>query len=286
MKLRARKVELEYVLDEGLALTEGVVPAVSSPAALVGIAEKGAVSLKLTLETEGGHSAMPPRHTSAGILSAGVSRLETDPFPAELRGPARHMFEALAPEMSFPMRVLFSNLWIFRPLVERQLAAKVSTNATIPTTTAVTMLESGVKRNVLPKRATAVVDFRILPGETVDGVVDRVRESLDNPDIEIRTLPGARDPSPVSDTDSESYRTLERTIREVFPGAVVAPGLVIGGTDSRHFVDLSRNVYRFVPLRVGPEDLGRFHGTDERISLDNLVSVVEFYVQLIRNSDH
>jgi carboxypeptidase PM20D1 len=282
--LRSRNVELLYVLDEGLALTEGVIPGVSSPAALVGIAEKGAVSLMLTVATEGGHSAMPPPHSAAGILAGAVSKLESRPFPASLQGPARLMFETLAPEMSFPMRALFSNLWLFGPLVESRLAAVVSTNAAIRTTTAVTVLESGIRENVLPKRASAIVNYRILPGETVEGVIERVRSTVGDPRIQIEALPGGRDPSPVSRIDSESYSLLARTIREVFPDAVVAPGLVIGGTDSRHFTDLCESVYRFVPIRVGPDDLGRIHGVDERVSLVNQAEFVRFYDRLIRNT--
>jgi carboxypeptidase PM20D1 len=186
--------------------------------------------------------------------------------------------------MSLPLRVLFSNLWLFGPLIEGRLAARVSTNATIRTTTAVTMLESGIQDNVIPSRAIAVANFRILPGESVEGVIDRVERIVGSPDLRVDLRAGAREPSPISDTGSESFAIVARTIREVFPGTVVAPALVLGGTDSRHFTRLSENVYRFVPLRVGPDDLGRIHGTDERISMENLEQMVQFYVQLIRNS--
>jgi carboxypeptidase PM20D1 len=146
------------------------------------------------------------------------------------------------------------------------------------------MLESGVQDNVIPSRAKAVVNFRILPGDSVQGVVDRVKAITGSPDLRVELRPDSREPSPVSDVESGSFATVAGTIREVFPGTVVAPALVLGGTDSRHFARLSENVYRFVPLRVGPDDLGRIHGTDERISLENLEQMVQFYVQLIRNS--
>jgi carboxypeptidase PM20D1 len=282
--LESRDVRLHYVLDEGMAITEGIVPGVSAPAALIGIAEKGSATVELIVETGGGHSAMPPTHPAAGILGSAVSRLEADPFPSELRGPAREMFTFLAPEMNLPLRVLFTNLWLFNPLIESQLAAKVSTNASIRTTTAVTILESGVQANVIPSRARALVNFRILPGDSVQGVLDRVEAIAGGGELRVELRPDAREPSPVSDVASESFRTVAGTIREVFPATVVAPALVLGGTDSRHFTRLSENVYRFVPLRVGPDDLGRIHGTDERISLENLEQMVRFYVQLIRNS--
>jgi len=282
--LESRGVRFEYVLDEGMAITEGIIPGVSAPVALIGIAEKGYATLELIVETEGGHSAMPPTHTAAGLLASAASRLEDDPFPSELRGPVREMFRFLAPEMSLHLRVLFSNLWLFDPLIESRLAARTSTNAAIRTTTAVTMLESGIQDNVIPSRAKAVVNFRILPGDSVQGVVDRVKAITGSLDLRVELRPDSREPSPVSDVESGSFATVAATIREVFPGTVVAPALVLGGTDSRHFVPLSENVYRFVPLRVGPDDLGRIHGTDERISLENLEQMVQFYVQLIRNS--
>jgi len=282
--LESRGVRLQYVLDEGMAITEGIVPGVSAPAALVCIAEKGAATVELIVETGGGHSAMPPTHTAAGLLGSAVARLEADPFPSELRGPAREMFICLAPEMSFPLRVLFANLWLFDPLIESQLAARVSTNATIRTTTAVTILKSGVQANVIPSRARALVNFRILPGDSVQGVLARVEAIAGGPNLRVELRSDSREPSPVSDVESESFKTIAGTIREIFPGTVVAPALVLGGTDSRHFTRLAENVYRFVPLRVGPDDLGRIHGTDERVSLENLEQMVQFYVQLIRNS--
>jgi len=269
------------VLDEGMAVTEGIVPGIRAPVALIGVAEKGEVSLALTLETESGHSAMPEPHTAAGLLGRAVGRLEAHRLPARLRGPGEAMFRALAPEMAFPMRAAFANLWLTRRLIEGQLERAPATNALIRTTTAVTLLRSGVQANVIPRRARALVDFRILPGDTVEGIVAHVRRTVADDRIRIDPVGTPRAPSPVSPTEAPGFRLLAGTIRREFPGSVVAPGLVLGGTDSRHFTDLTDAVYRFTPVRVGPGDLERFHGVNERIPVQDYAGAIRFYMAFL-----
>jgi carboxypeptidase PM20D1 len=276
-------VELELVLDEGGVVTDGV-PGIGRSVAVVGIAEKGFISVELVVRTEGGHSSMPPSQTAVGILSAAIRELETHPVPGGIRGATEAMFEYLAPEMPFSRRLFIANRWLFGPLIERQFGASPEGNAMLRTTTAATIFQAGVKDNVLPASARAVVNFRILPGDSTESVVEHVRRTVDDPRVEVNPLRG-RNPSPVSDLESEAFTRLQRTIGQVFPHTIVAPYLVVGGTDSRYYVDLSSNVYRFGPLEVGRGDYTRVHGTDERIPVAGLADMVRFYVQLIRNSD-
>lgn len=278
--LRRDGVQPLFTLDEGMTVLDGVIDGVDPPVAVIGIAEKGYVSLELSARSEGGHSSMPPPITAAGRVAAAVTRLQEQPFPARLEGPARAMFEHLGPEMNQPERTVMANLWLLSPVLERVLTKKNTTNALLRTTTAPTMLEGSPKDNVLPQRATAVVNFRILPGDTIESVEERVRGIVADDAIAIRVQPGATNPSPVSPTDGEAWTALSRVIRGVFPEAVVAPGLVVGATDGRHYADLGP-VYRFAPFVVTPEDIPRFHGTDERISVDGLASAIVFYRQLI-----
>ncbi len=283
-RLHSRGVEADYVLDEGGAVTQGVVPGVAAPVALVGIAEKGSVSVELVVNAEGGHSSSPPPHTAAGLLSTAVHQVEHHQMPVELRGASLRFFESVGPEMPFVYRMLFANLWLFGGLVERQLVATPATNATVRTTTAATMLEGGVKENVLPTTARAVVNFRILPGDSVQGVIEHVRRAVNDPRVGIRPLDGSREPSPESPVDVPSFALLQRTIRAVFPNAVVAPYLTIGGTDARGYAPLTKNIYRFTPVIADYSDLVRIHGTNERLSLENYERSVQFFVQLIKNS--
>jgi carboxypeptidase PM20D1 len=284
--LRERGVTLESVLDEGGMMLTGTVPGVKAPVAVVGVAEKGMVSVELVAEGEGGHSSMPPRQTAVGVLSRAVARLEEEPMPADLRGGSRALFDFVGPEMPLGMRLVFANLWLFEPLVVRQLSAQPSTNAAVRTTTAATMFEGSVKDNVLPARARAVVNFRILPGDSVEGVLAHVRRVVDDPRVKVSAQGFMSEPSPVSRTDSEAWGVLQRSIRQVFPETLVAPYLMVGATDARYFTGLSDSVYRFMPLHLERADLARLHGKDERISVQGYAGAVRFYAQYLRNATH
>jgi len=281
--LKQRGVKLDFVLDEGLLITEGVMPGLAKPAALIGIAEKGYLSVVLKVPATPGHSSMPPPKGQSAIamMAAAIKRIDDDQLPGGIKGIAREMFETLAPEMPGMQRVALSNLWLFGPLVERQLAQGASTNAMLRTTTAPTVFNAGNKDNVLPGSAEATVNFRLLPGDSQAGVLAHVKQAVNDARFELYALPGAAEPSKVAPTASESYRLLNRTVREVFPGTLVAPGLMIGATDSRHFEAISEHIYRFSPVRAGPQDLARFHGTNERISTANLAELVRFYHRLV-----
>lgn len=281
--LAERKVSLDFVIDEGLLITEGVLPGLKPPAAIVGIAEKGYLSVGLRVAAPPGHSSIPPPEGTSTIamMSAALTRLEGNQFPAAMSGVAREMFETVAPEMSGFSRVALSNLWLFGPIVKKQLEAGASTNAMLRTTTALTIVNAGNKENVLPGVADATVNFRLLPGDTRDGVMAHVKQTVGNERFELKMLPGATEPSKVAPTDSASYRLIERTVRELFPGTIVAPGLMVGGTDSQHFENVSDHIYKFSPVRAKPEDLPRFHGTNERITAANLAELIRFYHRLV-----
>ncbi|WP_431509032.1 M20 family peptidase [Variovorax sp. DAIF25] len=282
--LKSRGVKLDWVLDEGLLVLDGVLPGLSKPAALIGLAEKGYATFFLSLDTAPGHSSMPPAHSAIGSMSAALARLEANPMPGGIQGVAGQMFGTLAPEMSGINRVMLSNLWLTAPLVEGQLQKSPSSNAMLRTTTALTIVRAGNKDNVLPGRAEAAVNFRVLPGDTIDSVEAHLRKQLGNEEIKIKRYPGNSEASPVSPTDSAGYRTIERSVRQSFPDAIVAPGLMTAATDSRHFSILSDAVFRFSPFRMKNEDLARFHGTNERLAISNYGEMIGFYHQLLRNT--
>jgi carboxypeptidase PM20D1 len=284
--LAARHLRFDYVLDEGMLVTQAILTGLAPPAALIGVAEKGYATIKLEVTAAPGHSSMPPRHTAIGTLSAALARLERAQLPATLQGVTRDMFDAIAPEMGGVNRVVLSNLWLFAPLLERQLAQTPSTNALLRTTTALTVVHAGNKENVLPGNAKALVNFRLRPGDSVAGVLAHARNVVADDAISLSVEPGASEPSPVSPSAAPQFALLARTAREVFPGAIVAPALVLGATDARHYAALSENVYRFSPVRAGPSDLARFHGTNERISVSNYAEMIRFYHQLLKNGDH
>lgn len=282
--LQSRGVRLDFVVDEGLLITEGVLKGLDRPAALIGTAEKGYLTLALSATATPGHSSMPPPNTAIGMLSTALARLEDRQMPAAIRGVAAEMFDTIAPEMSGANRVLLSNLWLFGPLVKRQLEQGGSTNAMLRTTTALTVVQAGNKENVLPGKADALVNFRILPGDTIDGVTAHVKAAAANEAISVAPSGHANGPTPISPSAAPSYRLIARTVRELFPGTVVAPGLMIAATDSRHMAPIADAIYRFSPVRARSEDLPRFHGTNERISVANHAELIRFYHRLLLNA--
>jgi carboxypeptidase PM20D1 len=284
--LQSRGVKLDFVVDEGLLITEGVLPGLDKPAALVGVAEKGSMTVMLHATAPPGHSSMPPPAGSGAIamMATALKRLDDHQLPAGIRGVPREMFDTLAPEMHGFGRVALLNLWLFGPLVQAQLEKGQSTAAMLRTTTALTVFNAGNQHNVLPGSAEAAVNYRLLPGDTEQSVLQHVREVVGDDRIQLKPLGENYDPPPPSPTSAASFQLINRTLRSVFPGTLVAPGLMIGGTDSRHFSAISSHIYRFSPMRAGPQDLPRFHGTNERISTANLAEMVRFYHQLLRNA--
>ncbi len=282
--LKSRGVRLDWVLDEGLLVTEGVLSGIDKPVALIGVAEKGYGTFFLSVDTVPGHASMPPSRSAIGTLSAALAKLEAHPMPASLKGVAADMFGALAPEMHGVNRVLLSNLWLFGPLVERQLEKGASTNAMLRSTTALTIVRAGNKDNVLPGRAEAAVNFRILPGDSLAKVEQHIRRTIANEAIAIKAYPGNAEPTPVASSSNASYGIVQQSVQQAFPEALVVPGLYIAASDSRHFIDVADSIYRFSPIRATHEDLKRFHGSNERLSIANYAEMIRFYHQLLRNT--
>ena len=280
--LKRRGVELEMVLDEGGVIGEGLIPGVTGPVALVGIAEKGFLTIELSTTAAGGHSSLPSHESAVGILSRAVARLEEQQMPSRMEGPSRQLFDRIGPELPFFQRAVFANLWLTGPLVLRRLEENPATNAMVRTTTAPTIFQAGTKDNVLPSYARAVVNFRILPGDSVATVVEHVRSVIGDDRVQVMTAGRfSAEPSPISSSESDSFRTLERAIRGVSPDVVVAPYLVVVVTDARYYSGLSRNVFRFLPLRLTSQDLERMHGIDERLGIPEYEAAVRTYRQLV-----
>jgi carboxypeptidase PM20D1 len=282
--LASRGVKFDFVIDEGLLITDGLVKGLDKPAALIGLAEKGYATLVLHAEATPGHSSMPPCDTAIGMMAAALARLEDHRLPPQIRGTVKEMFDTLAPEMSGLNRVALSNLWLFKPLLLREFVKTGPTEATVRTTTALTIFNAGDKDNVLPGHAEATVNFRLIPGDTQTSVTEHVRETIKNDRITIKPFPGNTDPPPVTATASPSYQMLNRTIREIFPDVIVAPGLMVAATDSRHYVGVTDKIFRFSPVRATGEDLKRFHGTNERLSIEGYADMIRFYRRLLENA--
>uniref|UniRef100_A0A672JF68 Peptidase M20 dimerisation domain-containing protein n=1 Tax=Salarias fasciatus TaxID=181472 RepID=A0A672JF68_SALFA len=285
--LEQRGVRLLFVLDEGLAILDGILDGLEGPAALIGISEKGQATVKLSVSTVPSHSSIPPRETSIGILAAAVKRLEENPMPRLFgMGPEKAMFEHLAHKFKLPMKFIMSNLWLFSPLIGRILERRPDSNAFVRTTTAVTMFNAGVKVNVIPPYAEAFVNLRIHSAQSLQEVLDLVRTTVADERVKMELSDGF-DPLPVSSSDEKAFgfQVIKKTLLDMFPGVTVAPGICIGNTDSRHFRNLTNDIYRFSALWFKPGDPQRFHGINERISKKNYEDIVQFFFSLIQNFD-
>ena len=284
--LKSRGVRLAFLEDEGGFLARGMIPGVKAPVAMIGTSEKGYLSLELTVETPGGHSSVPPKESSIGILAGAVRKVEQHPMPAHVHGPVGEFLEYAGGSSSFPMRAVYKNMWLFGPVMQKALESSPDSNATLRTTTAATIFQAGTKDNVMPSQARAVMNFRLLPGDTVASVTEYVRQTIADRRVIIHPLPGdpPAEPSARSPADSQNFKLLQKTLAQVYPEAVVAPFVFVGATDTKHYAYLTNDIYRFAPMVLESDDIGRIHGTNERIGVDSFVRMINFYRQLIRNA--
>jgi carboxypeptidase PM20D1 len=277
--LKSRGVQAEFVLDEGLVVVADF-PLLGRPVALVGIAEKGYGTLRITAPAKGGHSSTPPPETGVEVLAKAVLAITSRPFPLRFDGPAADMVRTLAPDTSPVVKLAVANEWLFEPLLVRQIAATPAGAASLHTTIAPTMLRGSPKENVLPQDAAGWINYRIAPGHSADEVLRHATDATRGLGVNIEWVQPPYDPSPVSSVSSAGYRIIAATAAD--GGRLpVAPGLVNATTDSRYFVDVAQDVYRFQPLVASLREIEMIHGTNEHLTLDNLRRMAEFYAQVI-----
>ncbi|WP_309090494.1 M20 family peptidase [Phenylobacterium sp.] len=278
--LKARGVSAEFVLDEGLVILKDN-PITGGKLAVIGTAEKGYATLKITARAAGGHSSAPPKD-SGGVatLARAVTAIVDDQFPMAFRGPGADMLKAVAPEAGFPVKMAVANEWLFRPLLIGQVGATPPGAALLHTTIAPTMLKGSPKENVLPQDATAWINYRIAPGDTPDTVMSRAKSAVGDLPVTLAWNTPPASPSAVSSTSSRAWQVVSATAGAV-SGAPVAPSLVTAATDSRWMQPAARDIYRFQPVELALADVQLIHGTNEHLTLRNLEKMVQFYGRLI-----
>ena len=283
---KRRGIQPEMVLDEGFFIIEDSPFTAGGTLGIIGVAEKGYVTLQLVSEAAGGHSSSPPRGSANVQLAKAILALERNQMPADLsQSPTKEMFEVAGPHMPFASRLAFANQWAMKGTIEGVANSQATLNSLIRTTTAPTMLSGSIKENVLPQNSIATVNFRIHPSDTVDSVVAHVERAI--ADIEgVSVLKpeggvGGNNASPVSPMDNRSYAVLNAVAARAGDGAPVAPGLLIAATDSRYMHAVSESVYKFQPSLVSMDELTGFHGTNERQKVENVRRLAEGYAQIM-----
>lgn len=288
--LEARGVRLALLLDEGGSVTTSTLPGIESPVAMIGVTEKGHLSLKLKATTKPGHASTPSTPTAIGALSLAIATLENNPFPQHL-DMVEFMMSFVGAELPFMDRLMLANTWLFGGAVKRKLSQNPSTDANTRTTIAPTILRAGSAENVLPATAEGLINLRIFPGETVRETYERIYDLVADQTLEVlpahgETLEGDHtwEPTEISDIDSPQFRLLTRLAQSAYPEALVAPFMMNGATDSRHYSKLSHFIFRFSPILLSQEDQDTVHGVDERLSFENAARMVSFMQALIRTA--
>lgn len=280
--LKSRGIKAQFVLDEGMVVVADH-PVTGGPAAIIGTAEKGYATLKVTAPAIGGHSSAPPPETGVATLSRAVLAITDKPFPMTFSGPGADMLKALAPHASPTVKMAAANTWLFSPLLVKVTAKTPAGAAMLHTTIAPTMLKGSPKENVLPQDATAWINYRIAPGDTSAKVMAQAKSAVGDLPVELTWTKTPDEPSKVSSTTSDSWRTLAG-LAAVESQAPVTPGLVTAGTDSRYLASVADDVYRFQPLVLKVEETKMIHGTDEHVSLANVERMVRFYQRLVETA--
>ncbi len=282
--LQKRGVKPAFVLDEGGAIVEGVFPGVKKSAALIGIAEKGSISVDVTATAKGGHASAPPPRQSMATLSRAIGRLAAKPMPFALTKPARELFDVMGRHSSFAFKLIFANLWCFAPLLN--LICRMSggeLNALVRTTCAFTRAKAAEAYNVLPTQATAGLNLRIICGETVEQVKRRLETAIGDDAVKVEVVQGTG-PSEVSATYDDAWNRLDSAIRQTYPGVLVAPYLMLAASDSRHYGPICDHVYRFSGMPLSKEQRGLIHNANERIPLGHIRDTVAFYIRVMKMS--
>ncbi len=282
--LAQRGVRPALVLDEGGAVVTGAFPGVSQPTAVIGTGEKGSLVVELSVSGKGGHASAPGANAPLTALLSVIRRIEKKPFPMRLTPAALGMLDALGRRSTPLYRLLFGNLWLFSPVLNLVCRARRGEmDALVRTTCAFTIVQGGDAANVIPAQARAVANLRLLPGDTPQRALARLRRVAACPQLQMK-VHYSQEASPHAPASGEAWERVRAAVRAAWPQAAVSPYLMLAASDSRHFCGICACVYRFSAVAMDAELRGGIHGVDERIPLAELARMLVFFRRMLRAS--
>ncbi|MBP3567799.1 MAG: M20/M25/M40 family metallo-hydrolase [Lachnospiraceae bacterium] len=283
--LKEQGVKLGFVLDEGGMILEGPIDGVKGTYGMVGVLEKGYGDVKFIARSSGGHASVPTKNTPLVRLGKFMSEVEKHyPFRHEFNPTIKEMFHRMTPNMNFGMKVVFANLWLFRPLLTRMLPViNSAAGAMIRTTIAFTMAKGADGLNVLPQEAYVTANMRFSPHQDDRESLLVITELAKRFDLETEVIYSDA-PCPVVDYQAVPFKRLEEVAAEVYPGVGICPYVMTGGTDAKYYKEVSDHCLRFAPLYINAQQYASIHGLNENIYQGALPMGVDFYKKMIQKS--
>ncbi|MCQ9636852.1 M20/M25/M40 family metallo-hydrolase [Chryseobacterium sp. WG23] len=283
---KKKGLKFDAVYDEGgLIMQKGSVAGIDSDVAVVGCAEKGFLSAKIKVKGLGGHSSMPPMESAIGKAAVIMQRLEDDQMKPVITPLIKEFFDNIGGAMPFTSRLAIANQWLLKPVLLSQLTKNNITNALVRTTTALTMMKGSDGTNVLSPEVEFVVNFRLLPGNTVKDVREHIAKVTQGFDVEVEEIDNTREASKISPTNTKAYQLIQAGIKEIHPGAIVTPYLTMAGTDAAKYEIVSKNVYRFMPIKINSSEQQSLHSTNEYLSIENYLKMIHYFEFMMKNYD-
>lgn len=278
---QTRKIRPRLVLDEGGAVVEGIFPGVTKPIAVVGVSEKGIMSLRLSVNQPGGHASAPPREAATIRLARALVRLNKKPFRKSFVPTNLEMIRTVGNHARQPLKWVFTNQWLTRrPLLWLFGRLTDETRAMVRTTQVASQLRGAQAANAIPETAEAIVNIRIAIDSSTAQAIDHVRKAIRDPGVQIEAI-HPTEPSPASPTSGPAWELVKAAISETYRDAIVTPYVMLGASDSRHFARVSDFVYRFSPFEMSTEERGTLHAMNERIRVETFLRGIEFYRKVI-----
>ncbi|REC46725.1 M20/M25/M40 family metallo-hydrolase [Chryseobacterium pennipullorum] len=283
---KKKGLRFDAVYDEGgLIMRKGNVAGIDSDVAVIGCAEKGFLSAKIKVKGLGGHSSMPPMESAIGKAAVIMQRLEDDQMKPVITPLIKEFFTNIGGEMPFTTRLALANQWLLKPVLTSQLTKNNITNALVRTTTALTMMKGSDGTNVLSPEVEFVVNFRLLPGNTIKDVREHIAKATEGFEVEVEEIDNTREASALSPTNTKAFRLIEAGVKEIHPGAIVTPYLTMAGTDAGKYEIVSKNVYRFMPIKINSSEQQSIHSTNEYLSIENYLKMIHYFEYLMKNYD-